>query len=267
MQSEMFGDKLDGLEAESISFLNLHYPSEQGYWEVAFSGGKDSCVLYRVVQKWSQQTGQKFHATYVDTTIDAPEVRHFIRDNYPEVDRIKVYPSFFARTKTRGIPLRSKRWCCDALKKEPRPQVNTVTGIRADESYQRRARGRINDYGKFSTYHPLFWWTGKDVLDYIKRENLPKCSLYDEGFERIGCIICPQLSPRQMARNKARWPNYYRAFEKVFKERWERTYGADADWEKALNNWYMNLPLLPKRADGNELNFKGGQEDATGIIE
>ena len=218
-QPDLFGDKLGDLEAQAFEFLSTHYPSEQGYWEVAFSGGKDSCVLYRVAQKWSKKTGFPIHATYIDTTIDAPEVRAFIRLNYPEVTKIIVSPGFFARTKTRGIPLRNKRWCCDALKKEPRPQVNTLTGVRAEESYQRRARGQINDFGKFKTYHPLFHWTETDVWEYIDREELKMCCLYEEDFGRIGCIVCPQLSPRQMARNKERWPAYYRAFERVFQKR------------------------------------------------
>jgi len=41
---------------------------------------------------------------------------------------------------------------------------------------------------------PIFDWTDEDVWAYIRDRNLPYCSLYDEGFKRLGCIGCPMAS-------------------------------------------------------------------------
>lgn len=40
--------------------------------------------------------------------------------------------------------------------------------------------------------NPIVDWTDEDVWDFLDNiVNVPHCSLYDEGFKRIGCIGCP----------------------------------------------------------------------------
>lgn len=57
-----------------------HYEPPEGYW-LAFSGGKDSIVLYRL----AELAGVRFDAHYSLTTIDPPELVWFIRREYPSV--------------------------------------------------------------------------------------------------------------------------------------------------------------------------------------
>ena len=54
--------------------------SNRGF-HLAFSGGKDSIVLYHI----AKLAGVKFHAEMQITTLDPPEVMHFIRKEYPDV--------------------------------------------------------------------------------------------------------------------------------------------------------------------------------------
>ena len=67
--------------------------------------------------------------------------------------------------------------------------------------------------------NPIIDWTDKEVWDFIKLRNLPYCSLYDEGFTRLGCIGCPLSGPNGMKRDFERWPKYkdiyIRTFEKM----------------------------------------------------
>jgi phosphoadenosine phosphosulfate reductase len=69
---------------------------------------------------------------------------------------------------------------------------------------------------------PICYWTEKDVWDFHKLRNLPYCSLYDEGFTRLGCVGCPRAG-NQLAEFE-RWPlmgrNWKRAV-KAFYEKWE----------------------------------------------
>ena len=67
--------------------------------------------------------------------------------------------------------------------------------------------------------NPIIDWTTAEVWEFLKEYNIPYCSLYDEGFKRLGCIGCPMGSKEQRLREFERWPKYYNlymiAFEKM----------------------------------------------------
>ena len=67
--------------------------------------------------------------------------------------------------------------------------------------------------------NPIVKWTDRDVWDFIFAYNIPYCSLYDEGYTRLGCIGCPLSGRKNMERDFERWPRYrelyIRAFEKM----------------------------------------------------
>jgi phosphoadenosine phosphosulfate reductase len=91
-------------------------------------------------------------------------------------------------------------------------------------------------------------WTEYDVWDHIERYNLPYCKLYDEGFERIGCVVCPFIcrnNQTMLNRNKKRWPGMFKAFERAAEKRWEggewhyqKAKGRAMLFEEFLDNWY-----------------------------
>jgi len=87
--------------------------------------------------------------------------------------------------------------------------------------------------------HLIFHWTTEDVWQYIHEHNLPYCSLYDEGFSRIGCICCPMSGSKQMLRDAERWPKYkslyIKAFEKMLSVR--RAKGKDDKWRNGQDVW------------------------------
>jgi phosphoadenosine phosphosulfate reductase len=136
----------------------------------------------------------------------------------------------------------SKRWCCDVLKKYPSkliPLKHRIMGIRAEESPNRKHRGRMDKFGKVFKYHPIFEWMEWQVWEFIEKYNIPYPSLYDEGYERIGCILCPFLTPRMMKRNMERWPQTYRTFETVVKGWWyPQSVKHFQIYEQFLNFWY-----------------------------
>ena len=65
--------------------------------------------------------------------------------------------------------------------------------------------------------HLIIDWTDKDVWDFIKQKELKYCCLYDEGYKRIGCVMCPMQNKKGMLKDAKRYPNFYRAYLKAFK--------------------------------------------------
>ncbi len=53
-------------------------------------------------------------------------------------------------------------------------------------------------------------------MEFIGCNMIEYCSLYDEGFSRLGCVACPLGGPKKMTKEFARWPAYRRAYIKCF---------------------------------------------------
>ena len=64
--------------------------------------------------------------------------------------------------------------------------------------------------------NPIIDWKDEDVWDFIHDRNLPYCSLYDEGFTRLGCIGCPLQGGKGMERDFERWPKYREFYISAF---------------------------------------------------
>ena len=123
----------------SIKRLQAFCPKE-GYY-VAFSGGKDSQCVYHLCK----MAGVKFDAHYNVTSIDPPELVRFIKKNYPDVkferklDKDGKPVTMWRLIPEKGIPpTRLVRYCCEELKESNGAGRVTVTGVRAEESGNRR---------------------------------------------------------------------------------------------------------------------------------
>lgn len=106
--------------------------------------------------------------------------------------------------------------------------------------------------------NPIIEWTGTEVWEFIKANGIPYCSLYNEGFTRLGCIGCPIAKRHGREREFARWPKYkeayLKAFEKMLKARAKRQNkaiwkqgGQELEQATATDvfNWWMEYDILP----------------------
>lgn len=234
--------------AEAMDFIRQHEPKE-GY-AVKFSGGKDSIVMFDLVKR----AGVRHRAFYNCTTIDPPEVAKFIRKHYPEVRWLYPHRNFFDYVMRRGLPTKVKRWCCEKLKHRVNKRAfetqHLVVGIRAEESRPRAGRGRISEMEGQTIYSPIFYFTEGEVWDYIQGCGLPYPALYDEGFTRLGCVICPYICRGGgiLEKHKERWPAMYRRFEAAVAAEYEakreffQKRGISGPSE-LLALWYASKPI------------------------
>ena len=244
------GMGLDKLVDHSIELLREYEPPE-GYWG-CFSGGKDSIVIKAL----ARMAGVKAHWHYNQTTIDPPELIHFMREHHGDVAWEKpMHGNFFVRMeRVKGFPTRRVRWCCEEYKESCNPKDATILmGIRAEESAKRRSRW--SEYQKHwrsnsMVVQPILAWPSEELWEFIRAENLPYCRLYDEGFHRLGCIGCPMARYEGRRKEFDRWPRY----EKI----WERRAGTPQknglewfgsarfrNWEEMWQWWLHDVPLPP----------------------
>lgn len=202
--------------------------SPDGYY-LAFSGGKDSCVIKQL----AIESGVKFRSFYNLTTIDPPELVMFIKKHHADVAWNKPKMPMMQRLseRTNGPPSRLVRWCCEEYKERGGVGALKVIGVRVAESLR---RARL--WKEFQPHRtdgailaPIAYWTDEDVWAFIRSRNLPYCELYDQGFKRLGCIGCPLAGKSGQDREFSRWPKY------------------EAMWKRAVFKFYDRWHGVPNR--------------------
>jgi phosphoadenosine phosphosulfate reductase len=154
-----------------------------------------------------------------------------------------------------GPPSRKYRWCCRELKEsfQPPPTGALFTGVRAAESPRRAALCKQIMFHRHKHYpiiSPLFYWSNADVWTYIREHDVPYCTLYDQGFSRLGCVGCPMATHR--AAEIERWPHIKRQWRAAMEVWWE-TNGKYADGKlarscasfEAVWTWYWSDDPIP----------------------
>jgi len=201
----------------SIERIKFFEPSE-GYW-LAFSGGKDSCVI----KKLADIAGVKYEAHYNFTTVDYPVLVKFIKEVHPDVIIDRPPKSMFQLIPEKLMPpTRLVRYCCEKLKEQGGIGRIVMTGIRSEESTRRKNYQVYMSFKKKILFSPILDWYSDDIWEFIHSEKIPYCSLYDEGYKRLGCIMCPMAPKKQRLKEKDLYPKFYKAYLLAFKKMLER---------------------------------------------
>jgi phosphoadenosine phosphosulfate reductase len=208
IEDTLFEPQLDRV-AVAIERLRAFEPPE-GYY-LAYSGGKDSDVLLAL----AKMSGVKFDAHYNLTTVDPPELVWHIK-THPEVEVHRPKETMWQLiVRKRMPPTRLKRYCCETLKEGGGKGRRVLTGIRAEESPKRAKRQMVESCYKDTTkryVHPIIDWSSKDIWEFIRTNKIPYCKLYDEGWKRLGCVMCPFSNQK---REMVRWPKIARAYHRA----------------------------------------------------
>ena len=239
MQLDLFENKID----RAIRRLRDNEPTE-GYYG-ATSGGKDSICIMRL----SEMAGVKVVWHYNVTTVDPPELVRFLKRNYPDTKFNHPKMTMWELiVKKRMPPTRVVRYCCEYLKEGGGNGRVVITGVRRAESSKRSNRQSVECFNskkkKQMIVNPIIDWTNHDVWSFIKLEKLKYCSLYDEGFKRLGCVGCPMAGKVGMEKEFKRWPHfkklYIKTFDKMLKNRLKDDLLIKWTSPEAVFDWWVN---------------------------
>lgn len=208
-------------------------------FHLAFSGGKDSQVIYELCK----MAGVKFRPVMQVTTVDPPEVMKFIRKNYPDVIMEHPKTNFYKIiVREQSLPTMMRRFCCKYLKEQSGGNTVTILGIRKAESNKRAKRNELeisnhkysNSLDQFNIDNkdqilciggkdkillsPIIDWTNSDVWNFIRNHKIEYCELYDQGYTRIGCMFCPNCTIKSKQRDRRNYPGVEKAIKKSIAE-------------------------------------------------
>lgn len=250
--------KLEKLENIAIEFI-IKIKNDLGLpIMVSYSGGKDSLVTYALVNKALPETD--FKVLFVDTGIEFPETVKYVEESsktlgfYDKLIIEKVSTEVFWKAfEMFGPPGRDFRYCCKFAKLAPikraidrvfeGKQCISFVGQRRYESFQRTGSEIWqNSYvSNQINVSPIQNWNSLMIWMYIKWKDLPYNPLYDVGYERIGCWVCPSSNMAQLSILRENHSELYKKLHTAV-NKWKDEKGLSEDyWRYGL--WrFKNIP-------------------------
>ena len=148
------------------------------------------------VSIFTLDTGRLFSETYSTWSRTLERYGETIHTYYPDNATLQSFvnengPNAFYD----AVPLRQQ--CCHIRKVEPLQRALQsksvwITGIRAEHSNNRDGMQQYewDEANKIFKLHPLLHWKQEELVQFIRKNNVPYNPLHDKGFVSIGCAPC-----------------------------------------------------------------------------
>jgi len=155
-------------------------------------------------------------------------------------------------------PFEISERCCHWLKKRPSLNFNRMSGkfpflgLRADDSILRQrlyltSGCNVMD-GKMSQGRPLAIWNDENIWGYIEQKNLGYCTIYNQGYDRTGCLFCG------FGVHLEEQPNRFQRLQQTHPKLWE--YCMDKLGMREVLE-YMGIPYM-----GFQMTLPGFEDNA-----
>jgi phosphoadenosine phosphosulfate reductase len=162
---------------------------------VCFSGGKNSLVLLNYLKEYGPAD---LSVIDIDTGSEFPEVQSFIQKMKKlwKLNLIIVKPEEpFNETTNTNV--------CSCVHRKKETLVRILSQRNFDcvligdtsESHNSLSDAVLAHPELLSVIvKPLIQFTSNDIWDNIRKYNLPHCSLYEKGYQKIDCISCSRMN-------------------------------------------------------------------------
>lgn len=238
---------LSSLEEKSINYLKRLSRRFSGLRAVvSYSGGKDSLVALDLAYKALGNVDILFN----DTGLEMPETLKNV-EHVAEFYGSKLYIAsagdiFWRAVDVFGPPGKDYRWCCKITKLVPIAKLSknvwphgglNIVGQRAYESLDRASSPLVwrNKWIRHMvSTTPIQYWSQLATWTYVFKYKLPYNKLYEHGFDRLGCFMCPSCALAE-----------YEEIKNLYPELWNRWEGVLISWKSRLNqsDEWINLGL------------------------
>ncbi len=200
-------------ESKAIRFV-WRASRRAGKTIVSFSGGKDSSALLEVVRR----SGVDHLIYFNDTGLELPETLKFVGEvGYDIVG--DAGDSFWRNVGRFGPPARDYRWCCKVIKLLPtyRALKSLAPGLTlvGQRKFESSARMRSPPIWRnrwlpgFLTGAPINEWSALETWLYLRLRSVRVNPLYERGFERLGCYLCPASRLSEFEKLKDWYPDLW----------------------------------------------------------
>ena len=198
---------------------------------VSFSGGKDSLATLLLLL----DAGYRPRLLFLNTGLEFDETVQHVYDIAEKFNlgliEGKAGEKFWDAIDFFGAPARDYRWCCKTCKlgiaamtiKEYFPDgVISFIGQRRYESKNRATHGKIwkNPWvtGQIAV-SPIQNWTALHIWLYLFMKKVEWNKLYELGFSRIGCWLCPASDMAEFEIKKHKdWNRYEEKLNDILRE-------------------------------------------------
>ena len=248
-------DDIVQIEVEAAKFIkNVIDKNAEHPVVVGFSGGKDSLAAYLAVES---ATGKSPPIFFMDTGLELPEtidfINRFAKKRHVEIIGESAGDRFWESIDVFGPPARDFRWCCKVLKLGPAAtsiaekigdETLSFMGQRKLESFQRSIEPRVTENpwvpGQLSA-NPIQNWNALEVWLYIFCKNEEFNPLYNKGYHRMGCYLCPASPLAELESLRHTHPMFYQKWTQKMHD-WAVKYGFPDEWYE-LGFWrWKTLP-------------------------
>jgi phosphoadenosine phosphosulfate reductase len=245
---------------------------------VSFSGGKDSLAALDLAQAALKQ--REFKAFFLNTGIEFPETVEFVNRFCQEagitLEEFNSGSAFWEQVEKFGPPAKDFRWCCKVCKLASAGELDTekqshllaerekvenslsyesmhnriayltIDGKRKHEAFS-RARVAASETNPFVpaqlNIFPIRDWKALEVWLYIYWRGLKYNPLYDLGFERVGCWLCPSALAAEYVRVKELHPEMHEKWNSFLLE-WAKRNGLS---ERFIEHGFWRWKELPPK--------------------
>lgn len=196
---------------EVIRFVKKQYP------DVVLAKPKDSIYNIAVQRKILPTMRVRWCCAEYKETAGAGKVtligvRHAESTRRAKRNEVEINNHSFSGN-LEGLEEYRKEKTAKAERRKEKTEQELVTIVNAKGE---RTLGCI--HGKESLLiSPIIHWSESDVWEFLNVLGIAHCELYDQGFRRIGCILCPMSQPKQKRKEIERWPHVKRGWIKAIK--------------------------------------------------